>query len=586
MWSKTKFFFVLFYLVQVVQASIYHETNIRYKGFEPKPVIIPPLPVVEVPPPSPKKGLWLVLAALALLPYLSTEDGTQYVGAYPVQQGAAPVFLPFSRTGKDLPARSMLQYIMAACHKLRFKKTLKELAPVRCLIAAELFLVQSFKKQKTEKIAEDSAVFKGLKFVLPESADKDIVGLQVEQEMFKASGYGYQKISKGKSGGSVLGVAVPKSSDTAYLPPSKSHFLALKKKSALSLPRTTSKGVTSKVVQDRETANGQERTILLAKGPMNTIIPACSTSTIPVYWPQLVREIEAKGYGVQGCAYQEIAASDSKRYEGDRLATEMIFCGLIVTNLKPYSTEVLPSAAKRRKVVWVDVLVTDVEAMLRTVLSVGSESLLGFAAVFAVTKFAAKLKHHHQVRIANLALWTCVVFVIPEIIESIPFLSWLVWGTRLNRPSTFREASYKSYNKPWWAPSVKLMNAINVVIRACQVRAVFLGFEKLHMKDKGGLVEAFIVTQALDHAWKKIFFDHRELGYSMTVSLFVLMGALSNVDALFGVHKNAALYWYLPAVLGFILKAALNVIIWRYNGRMPLLPMCLSQKKTYVDEDI
>jgi len=455
------------------------------------------------------KGIYIII--LLYLPVLSYQEESKFVGTYAVGRFRTdPVFLPFSRSATNVPEISKLRYIMSVCHQLNFK---------------------------------------------PEK----ITGTAFEQEMFKASGFEFQRtwLNTKEDVSTII---------SGYLPPNKAHFLTVSNtRAALSRKKSF-----RRIVRDKDFSTNKEHTFLLSRGPVDSILSACSEDSCPSSCKALVQNLTSSGFGVQGCAFKKLDSSADESCKSQELPLSMEFCGLIVSTSKPYSVAELPTAPfyPSTQEAWVQDWMVDYEAMVRTVLCVAFESLLCLGLAF-----------FDEIRRGSLTFWSLVVFVIPGLTGRFPPFPSLIWGKRLVRPTDNRAEMYRSFRKPGWAPSMDLMYWTDIMARAGQTYAIFLGWEKMRKTGESGLLLGFLITQALYHAWKRIFFDHGELGYSLTLIVFVLLGALTTCFKFSRLDRMFPLYLYLPAVLEFSYKALLNLMIWKRNGQMAFVPMTYRWKR-------
>jgi len=231
-----------------------------------------------------------------------TTEGDTFVGIYDVATlGKETEFQPFVETANGLEKDSKFRFILAACHSL------------------------TSLKQKENSAAE-------------------LVGEQLELEMFKASSWTFNEVnSQVGSPKTVKGFEVPSFCSSAFFPPTEeSTFLA-----ALRIfPFDAELRTMSTVVLALDPTKKQpDQQMLLVKGAPEAMKDKCLPASLPKNFDTVLEDLANDGYRVLGCGYKKLKTPLQQTQQELRASIEkdLTFCGFLImgNQLKPETKAIL-----------------------------------------------------------------------------------------------------------------------------------------------------------------------------------------------------------------------------------------------------
>lgn len=232
-----------------------------------------------------------------------TTEGDTFVGVYSAEQnGSEACFLPMTKSASDLPEESMFRYILAGCHSLT-----------------------TFTKEGSEK--------------------PELIGEQLEIEMFNASAWVYHEVPSPPEGQpkEVKGRTVPSYCTTAFFPPNEgSTFLAALRIFSFDADLRTMSTIVQAFKPTDLLATDQ---FLLVKGAPESIKTRCLPTSLPPDFDSLLKSLSEEGFRVLGCGYKNLENNIEKIQQESRanLEKDLTFCGLLVmgNQLKPQTKAIL-----------------------------------------------------------------------------------------------------------------------------------------------------------------------------------------------------------------------------------------------------
>lgn len=236
-----------------------------------------------------------------------TTEGDVFIGVHTVQLLPKPSFNQLTNTINELPEKSLFRYILSGCHSLAY-----------------------FKEEGKET--------------------GELIGEQLEVEMFTASGWTFHEIplQENATQKKVKEMEVPSYCTTIFFPPEDQKdptFLAALRIFPFDAELRTMSTIVLALNPLTKKSEGQ---FILVKGAPESMKARCTKSSLPADFDSFLEGLNMNGCRVLGCAYKELKDKQLSQIQQEPRASlekDLTFCGFLVmgNQLKPESKSVLNS---------------------------------------------------------------------------------------------------------------------------------------------------------------------------------------------------------------------------------------------------